>query len=333
LNLQPDFLESRILLNLDSEEEGTLYVGCAGGKDTTGTWKAAFEEAPLRSVPVQIKVSNLKGGHSGLEIHKGRGNAVKIANRVLMALEPLGARLCRIEGGNKHNAIPRECEAHIFLPTNRIEAAEKITGELHAAIRNELAESEPDLNIDFIADFSTRKKGKVLKRALQRRILRAIAALPHGVIKMSADIPGLVETSSNVAVVGTTKDRLFAVTSQRSSVVSELVEISDVVSAVFALSGASIRYTDGYPGWTPDMKSPLLKTAWSAYQSLFGRPVKVKAIHAGLECGVIGERIPGMDMISFGPTIKGAHSPDERVYVDSVDKFWKLLLEILKRIR
>jgi dipeptidase D len=333
LNLNPDFLESRTLLNLDSEEEGTLYVGCAGGKDTTGTWKTSSEQAPDRSIPVQVKVTGLKGGHSGLEIDRGRGNAIKIANRVLMALEPLGARLSRIDGGNKHNAIPRECEALLFLPGNKIETAEIITGDLYAAIKNELAAVEPDLKIEFISDFRGGENGTVMKAAFQRKVQRAIAALPHGVIKMSADIPGLVETSTNLAVTGATKDSLVVVTSQRSSVASELAEIVDAVSAVFALGGASIRHTDGYPGWKPDMKSPILKTARSAYRSLYGRSVKVKAIHAGLECGVIGERIPEMDMISFGPTIEGAHSPDEKIHIDSVEKFWEFLLEILRRVR
>jgi dipeptidase D len=333
LNLTPDFLESRTLLNLDSEEEGALYVGCAGGKDTTGTWKVAFERPPVRSVFVQIKVTNLKGGHSGLEIDKGRGNAVKIANRILLSLDSIGARLSCIEGGSKHNAIPRECEAHLFLPENKIEPAEKIVGELSAALNSELALVDPDLKVEFVADYGGRKNGKVMKRALQRKILRSIAALPHGVIKMSADITGLVETSTNVAVVSTAKDSLSIATSQRSSVASELTEIADAVSTVFLLGGASVRHTDGYPGWKPDMKSPILKTARSAYRSLYGKSIQVNAIHAGLECGVIGKRIPGMDMISFGPTIEGAHSPDERIYIDSVGKFWKFLMEILKSIQ
>jgi dipeptidase D len=333
LNLTPDFLESRTLLNLDSEEEGVLYVGCAGGKDTAGTWKVGFERPPARSVFVQIRVTNLKGGHSGLEIDKGRGNAVKIANRILLSLDSIGARLSCIEGGSKHNAIPRECEAHLYLPEDKIEPAEKIIGEFSAVLSSELALTDPDLKLEFVADYGGCKNGKVMKRALQRKILRSIAALPHGVIKMSADITGLVETSTNVAVISTAKDSLSIATSQRSSVASKLTEIVDAVSAVFLLGGASVRNTDGYPGWKPDMKSPVLKTARSVYRSLYGKSIQVKAIHAGLECGVIGKRIPGMDMVSFGPTIEGAHSPDERIYIDSVGKFWKYLMEILKSIQ
>jgi len=332
-NLKPDFLKSRTLLNLDSEEDGTLYVGCAGGRDTTGTWKVSCEKAPDRSIFAQIKVSNLKGGHSGGEIDKGRGNAIKIAGRVLMALEKTGARIVSIDGGNKHNAIPRECEASLFLPHNTIASAEQTIGNLYATVKNELAAAEEDIKIDLTLDFRTRRHGKVLKRAIQKKILRVITALPHGVIKMSAAIDGLVETSTNLAVIKTGRDFLTVTTSQRSSVGSELAKIVDSVSAIFALGGASIRHTGGYPGWEPDMKSPILKTARSAYRSLFGKSIKVKAIHAGLECGIIGQRIPGMDMLSFGPTIEGAHSPDERIYIDSVEKFWEFLLEILKRIR
>jgi dipeptidase D len=332
-NLKPDFLESRTLLNLDSEEEGTLYVGCAGGKDTTGTWKTAYEKVADKSIFAQVKVSNLKGGHSGLEIDQGRGNAIKITGRVLQSLDQTGVHLISIEGGNKHNAIPRECEAALFLPEHKIEQAERVLGDLYTKIRNELSPSEQDLKIDFTADFCSGKSRKALKRDLQKKILRVIAALPHGVIKMSTSITGLVETSTNLAVIHTAKDSLTITTSQRSSVASKLTEIVDSVSAIFALGGASIRHTDGYPGWEPDMKSPILKTAKSAYRSLYGKSMKVKAIHAGLECGIIGERIPGMDMLSFGPTIEGAHSPDERIYIDSVGKFWEFLLDILKRIR
>jgi len=333
LNLQSAFLQSRTLINLDSEEEGVLYVGCAGGRDTTGIWKIPFEKVPGRSVEGRLKISNLKGGHSGLEINKGRGNAIKIANRVLKALERIGVRLVRINGGNKHNAIPRECEALLLLPEGKVESVERIIGDLYSEICGELSASDLDLKIDFIADFGGKKNGKAMKRAFQKKILRVIAALPHGVVKMSADIAGLVETSTNVAVIHTNGENLILSTSQRSSVASELIEIVDAVSSTFALSGASISYSNGYPGWKPDMKSAILKTARSAYRSLYGRSIKVKAIHAGLECGVIGVRIPGMEMISFGPTIEGAHSPNERVDIPSVDRFWKYLLEILKKVR
>jgi dipeptidase D len=330
-NLSKEFLESRILLNLDSEEEGVLYVGCAGGKDTIGTWKLYFEKAPEQTVPVQIKVTGLKGGHSGLEIDKGRGNAIKILNRALLALSGIGARLAFFEGGNKHNAIPREAEAVLLVPGKQLEQAEKLVGEFNATVKSELPTVEPELLVSMIA-LQGRKKRKVMRRGDQKKILQTISGLPHGVIKMSADIPGLVETSTNVAVIKTTKNSVKLVTSQRSSVASEKEEIADTVLSIFTLGGASVENSDGYPGWKPDMDSSILKTAKSAYQSLYGKEPEVKAVHAGLECGIIGERIPGMDMVSFGPTLEGVHSPEEKIYIDTVDKFWNFLLEILKRI-
>jgi dipeptidase D len=329
-NLQADFLESRILINLDSEEEGAIYVGCSGGKDTTAIWPLRFNEAPANYAAVQVKVTGLKGGHSGLEINKGRGNAIKIMNRALQALTAIGARISAIEGGNKHNAIPRECEAILWIAPSKLKKAEKIIAETLSTIKAELVSAEPDLSITLtpVAEDIERE---VLKTGDQKKLLRTLSALPHGVVKMSAEIADLVETSTNVAVVKRAGDTLRIVTSQRSSVASELMEIVNTVASIFELSGASIESSDAYPGWKPNLDSPILKIAQTAYRSLFAKDPEVKAIHAGLECGVIGERIPGMDMISFGPTLEGAHSPDERLYIDTVAKFWSFLLEILKR--
>jgi dipeptidase D len=328
-NLAADFLESRTLLNLDSEEEGALYVGCSGGKDTLGTWEVHFENALDDSAAMLVRVAGLKGGHSGLEIDKGRGNAIKIMNRILVALESIGARLSSVEGGNKHNAIPRECEAAVAIPRARAEQAGRIVADLQSTARAELAAVEPDLAVTLTP--MGRKKPKVMKRAEQRKLLQTLRALPHGVIKMSAEIPGLVETSTNLAVIRTLRTSVKVATSQRSSVASELADIADSVSSIFALGGASVETTDAYPGWKPNMDSPILKLAKSAYAALNGKEPEVKAIHAGLECGIIGERISGMDMVSFGPTLEGAHSPDERLYIDTVEKFWNFLLEILRR--
>ena len=329
-NIAGDFLESRTLLNLDSEEEGALYVGCAGGRDTIGTWPVHFEEVKAPNAAVQLSVTGLKGGHSGLEIDKGRGNAVKIMGRALAALSAAGARLSVINGGNKHNAIPRECEAVLLIPRPKLDEAGKIIGEMNATIKAELATVEPELLISF-SIMKTRKTIKALKKAEQRRILQTLCALPHGVMKMSADIPGLVETSTNVAVIKTIKDSIKVATSQRSSVASEITDIAKTVSVIFELGGALVDANDGYPGWKPNMDSPILSLAKSVYRSLYGKDPEVKAIHAGLECGILGERIPGMDMISFGPTLEGVHSPDEKIYIDTVEKFWNFLLEILKK--
>ncbi len=330
-NLSADFLESRTLLNLDSEEEGALYVGCSGGKDTIGTWKVRSEEAAGPMTAVQVRVSGLKGGHSGLDIDKGRGNAIKIMNRALLALDRIGARLAFLDGGNKHNAIPRECEAVLLVPSKRLEDAGKIVGELSATVQAELASVEPDLSVST-TKLNSRKKWKVMRKGEQQKIMKTISALPHGVIKMSADIPGLVETSTNVAVVKTIKDTIRIATSQRSSVASEISDISQSVSFIFELGGATVQHTDAYPGWKPDLDSPILGIAKSAFRALYGKDPEVKAIHAGLECGIIGERVPGMDMVSFGPTLEGVHSPDEKIYIDTVERFWNFLLEILKRV-
>jgi dipeptidase D len=317
-------------MNLDSEEEGALYVGCSGGRDTTGTWKLATDPSPAGAACGAIHVTGLKGGHSGLEIDKGRGNAVKIINRVLVRLALLGARVASLDGGNKHNAIPREAEALLMIPKKSREEASRVVEECQAMIRAELGSVEPDVAVTLTP---SSRRGKVLPRALQAKICRTIAALPHGVTKMSADIPGLVETSTNVAVVKTGKGGISVATSQRSSVASEIEEICDSVSAVFTLGGAEVEGTDGYPGWKPNMNSAVLKLARETYRRLFGTDPQVKAIHAGLECGIIGERYPGMDMVSFGPTLEAVHSPDEKIYVDTVEKFWRYLLAILDNTR
>jgi dipeptidase D len=316
-------------MNLDSEEEGAIYVGCSGGRDTLGTWKVPFEKVPAPYVAAEISVKGLRGGHSGLEIDKGRGNAIKIINRVLMALSEEGTRLSSINGGNKRNAIPRECVANVFIPKTKVESAKGIVTQCNSIIKAELATVEKDLIISIVETPKV-KKGKVVKKAQQKNILQTIAGLPHGVIKMSADIPGLVETSTNVAVINTTERAITLATSQRSSVASEINEICESVKAIFELGGAKVEQSDGYPGWKPNLDSSILKVAKQSYQKLYGKEPHVKAIHAGLECGIIGEKYPGMDMISFGPTLEEVHSPDEKIYIDSVDKFWNFLLAILK---
>lgn len=331
-NLAGDMLESRILLNLDSEEEGEITVGCAGGRDTIGIWKPHFDPAPANLKAMQVRVAGLKGGHSGIEIDKGRGNAIKIMNRALLALAQNGARLSAVDGGDKHNAIPRECEAVVLIPPRKIKKATRLIQSLCATIMAEISTVDPDLLIELV-EIDPGAGHAVMRKSEQQKLLRTISALPHGVTKMSADIPGLVETSTNLAVIKTLEGSIRVVTSQRSSVASEIEEIVDSVSAVFELGGAAAEHTHGYPGWKPNMDSPILKLAQSTYQSLFGKEPIVKAIHAGLECGVIGERIPGMDMISFGPTLEAVHSPDERIHIDTVEKFWVFLLQLLKNVK
>ena len=331
-NLKPGFVKSKTLLNLDSEEEGILYVGCAGGRNTIASWKIKTGNPPSESVPVTLRVKGLKGGHSGSDIDKGRGNSIKVIARVLRRLESVGSRISRLDGGNKSNAIPREAEALLFVPTKRMKQAKKIVADCQAEMKAEFGSVEPDLTI-LLEKAKALESAKVIKKGQTGELLQTIAALPQGVIKMSADIPGLVETSTNVSIIRTEGKKIEVTTSQRSSVASEMEEIIQSVTAVFELGGAKTLYTEGYPGWKPSLDSPILKIATSTYKDLFGKEPEVKAIHAGLECGIIGEKYPGIDMISFGPSLDGVHSPDEKIYIDSVELFWKYLLAILKNVR
>jgi dipeptidase D len=328
-HLKGSMLQSRTMMNLDSEEEGSIYVGCSGGKDCVGTWKLAAQPLPRRAKVMLVTVKGLKGGHSGLEIDKNRGNAIKILNRVLLALSEAGVRVATFNGGNKRNAIPREAEALVAVPAAVVSKAKKIVRDLEPVLKAEVATVDPDLSIS-IAPAEAPKKLKVWTPALQQQVLRTIAALPHGVIKMSSDIPGLVETSTNVAVITTDGKAVTLGTSQRSSVASEIREINQTVQFIFTMGGAKTSIGDGYPGWKPNLQSAILQTAKSTYKQIAGKDPEIKAIHAGLECGIIGEKVPGMDMISFGPTLEGVHSPDEKIHIDTVERFWNFLLAILR---
>ncbi|QWV94254.1 aminoacyl-histidine dipeptidase [Geomonas oryzisoli] len=327
-NLSPELVQSRILLNLDSEEEGALYIGCAGGRDTVARWALARDAAPAGSLPFRLTVKGLKGGHSGLEIDKGLGNAIKLLNRALVALSGQGARLAAIDGGNMRNAIPRECGAIIYLAPEQAANAQALVAELAATFAAELPTVDPGVQLTL--ERAEAGPATVMEPQLQRLVLKTIAALPSGVQRMSADIAGLVETSTNVSVIGTERDELVLITSQRSSSASRLTEVVETVRSIMELGGAVVEVSEGYPGWQPNVDSPVLKLAQRCYRDLYRKEPEVKAIHAGLECGIIGERIPGMDMVSFGPNMEKVHSPDERVYIESVGRYWRFVLEILK---
>ena len=331
-SLEAGFVESRILLNLDSEEEGALYVGCSGGRDTSGAWAVGADPVPAGMRLTEVAIRGLKGGHSGLEIDKGCGNAIKILTRILLRLAEVGGRISAIDGGTKHNAIPRQASARVFVPSSRIGEARDRLRQTVSDIGSELATVEPALSIS-VSESPRVRRGRVWKKALQKRVLQTLTALPHGVFKMSADIPGLVETSSNLAIIETEKSQIRIITSQRSSVASELDEIAEVVRTIFAMGGAEVRASDGYPGWKPNMDSEILRLAKETYLGLFGKYPEVKAIHAGLECGIIGEKYPGMDMVSFGPTLEAVHTPDERIHIDTVERFWQFLLALLRQVR
>jgi dipeptidase D len=331
-NLDPDFLTGKTLLNLDSEEEGAVYVGCSGGRNTAARWALTTDAAPAAAMAGLLKITGLKGGHSGLEIDKNRGNSIKILARTMFALSELGVRMASIEGGNKHNAIPREAEALVFVPKKIWPVAVELVAKCQATIRAELGVADPGLNLALSEAKGIRRRS-VFKKAVQMKVLQTLVALPHGVIKMSSDIPGLIETSTNVATIKSTAKSIELVTSQRSSVASENAEICDTVQVILELGGAKVKAGDGYPGWKPNMNSEVLKVARSTYQELYGKTVEVKAIHAGLECGIIGEKCPGMDMLSFGPTLEGVHSPDEKMHISTVEKYWDFLMGILKNVK
>jgi dipeptidase D len=329
-NLQPGFVTGKTLLNLDSEEDGAFYIGCAGGIDTMATLPLDLESVHADSLSYQIMVKGLMGGHSGSEINTGRGNAIKILARALAALSDINFSIGHIDGGNLRNAIPREAEAIILLRPSKETEVETIIKDLNDNIKAEFRQTDPDLAIIFRK--TTSKHSEVLTRAFAQKLVDLLLALPHGVTAMSQDIPDLVETSTNLAVIKMNESEINIATSQRSSMESAKRYIAQSVKAVFDLAGAGVRTGDGYPGWKPNMESKILKISREVYHELFQSEPEIKAIHAGLECGILGDRSPGLDMISFGPTILGAHSPDEKVEIKTVDKFYTLLKRILEEI-
>lgn len=328
--LKPGFLKGKILLNLDSEDEGELFIGCAGGKDTVGTLPCPTVPADIDGKAYLLKVSGLKGGHSGDDINKGLGNAIKILNRVLWtAAKQYSLRVADIDGGNLRNAIAREAFATVIVPHRLISDFESYVKKMEKTIKYEFRSTEPNLSIKIE---ETGLPSKLFEKSFQEKLLNTLYALPHGVLSMSREIPNFVETSTNLASIKMVDGKIVISTSQRSSVESAKESAANKLASVFAMAEAQTEHSSGYPGWTPNPDSEILEITKNAYKRLFNTEPKVLAIHAGLECGVIGEKYPGMDMISYGPTIKGAHSPDERLNIDTTKKFWDLTLEVLKSI-
>jgi dipeptidase D len=328
--LKKNWLKSEILLNLDSEDDGQIFIGCAGGKDTNAKIWFTKELVPDYTIPFRIEVKGLKGGHSGDDINKGLANANKIMIRLLHLLtENFDIRIHSFNGGNLRNAIAREAEADVLVNQAIKEKFLKEIENFSRIIRREIKTTEPDFNIK---SYHIPQPYFVIDRATQKKLIQVIYACPHGVIEMSKEIPGFVETSTNLAAIKTNEDHFIITTSQRSSIDSALDNIVSMVQAVFKLAEAEVESSNGYPGWAPNPDSEVLSVADSTYQQLFSEKPKVLVVHAGLECGLIGEKYPSMDMISYGPDIKGAHSPDERMHIKSVEKFWLWTLEILKNV-
>ncbi len=328
--LEPGFITGKTLLNMDSEEDGVFYVGCAGGQDTVGVFEIVWDTKQRNYEPYEIMITGLKGGHSGLDIHSGRANAIKILAYLLTRFEPVKYRVIEVDGGSLRNAIPREAEIKLLLDPNEIDRVKNILQQFQEDIKLEYKVTEPGLEVKFIKLDAA--PGKSFSKAFFKNILNTIAALPHGVISYNPEINGLVDTSTNLATVKMEGDNLKIGTSQRSSIESAKDNITKSVAAVFSLAGAEVKIGDGYPGWTPNMDSELLKISKSVFRELFETEPEIKAIHAGLETGLLGAKYPGIDMISFGPTIQGAHSPDERVSIPDVEKFYKLLKGLLKNL-
>jgi dipeptidase D len=334
MQLDSSLLTGKTMLNLDTEEDGALYIGCAGGADTHATFTVARKETRPGTLALHIAVRGLRGGHSGVDIHENRGNAIKFLLRALESVRARGVRfaIVSLAGGSKHNAIPREADAVIRIAPHNEAKTRKAVLATEKTLKEEFGEIDPQGRIELSQVKDNAANRLVWRPKDAERVLDALLACPHGVLAMSRAVPGLVETSNNLAVVTTEGDEVAVVASSRSSVMPSLAATTQQVAAAFRLGGAEVEAHDGYPGWKPNPNSPILKTVARVYERDFGAKPLVKAIHAGLECGLIGERYPGMDMVSIGPQIESPHSPDERVQISTVDKYYKLLKATLAEL-
>ncbi len=326
--LKPGLLHGDILINLDSEDEGELYFGCAGGIDGTFTFNFKKTSPESGAAALKINVTGLKGGHSGLDISLGRGNSCKILTRLVWhGVKDHNLQLALIEAGNMRNAIPREGFAVVTVPQDQKAAYIDCIKQITETIKSELSATEPTLSIS-VSD--TDMPSSVMDKDTQNRMLRAVYACPNGVMRMSNAMEGLVETSTNLSIINTFDDTVVIKCLLRSSVNSAKIDLSVMMGSIFELANAQVVFEGEYPGWKPNPDSPILKTMQQVYNNRFGKIPEIKAIHAGLECGLLGAVYPNWDMISFGPTIRSPHSPDERVHIASVEKFWIFLTETLK---
>ncbi len=330
-NLGADMMNGTILLNLDSEDDGEIFIGCAGGIDTTISFEYKREMAPVDYYWFDIELSNLSGGHSGGDIHEGRANSNKLLARFLFELsQKYPISLSEISGGNLRNAIPRAAHAVVGVHTSKKETVMVAFNEYVATVKNEYKATDPKMELVIS---SADKPEYAIDSDTATRLIRSLYACPHGVISMSHDLEGLVETSTNLASVKMLPDSTILVTtSQRSSVESRKYDIAYQIEALFLLAGAKVTHGDGYPGWAPNMDSTIMKIASDAYEELYGVNPAIKAIHAGLECGLFLTKYPHLDMVSFGPTLRGVHSPSEKMHIPAVERFWNQLTLILKKV-
>lgn len=328
--LKPGLLKGDILINMDSEDEGELYIGCAGGVDTTGVFAYKLEEVPPNYLPYKLSVTGLKGGHSGLDINLGRGNANKIMNSLLMETAGLfGVRLATVEGGSLRNAIPRESFAVVVVPEKKKDAFKEYVGQFEENAVNMFRKADPGLSISVA---QTRMPDHVIDLRTQENVYKTIEQFPNGVIAMVKDMPSVVETSTNLAIVSSNGKAIEIASLQRSSVDKDKTRLAEDIASLIKKHGGVAEISGDYPGWKPNVNSPILETMKEVYRVRFGRVPEVKVIHAGLECGILGAKYPHWDMISFGPTIRNPHSPDEMVNIGTVGLFWDYLLATLAEI-
>lgn len=330
--LAPGILHGDILINLDSEDEGELYVGCAGGEDATIIFDYTEETVPEGYAGVKLSVTGLKGGHSGIDISLGRGNAIKVFFRILNeAMLKMDVRLSSIDGGSLRNAIPREAFGIMAVESSKIDLLKQVVAEVAETVKSELAATEPSISVKIEP---VNLPAFVMDKKTQEKLSFSVRACPNGVIRMSDSMEGLVETSTNLAIIKSNPDTktINGACLMRSSVDSAKKELGARISAVFSLAGGRVEFSGAYPGWKPNLNSPILKTMQNVYNAKFGRIPEIKAIHAGLECGILGGKYPKWDMISFGPTIRHPHSPDEKVNIATVQKFWDFLVATLENI-
>ena len=326
---QGGVLQSRYFLNLDNEEKGTLCIGCSGGVTTTARRTVTLRPASGGQA-WRIKVLGLKGGHSGVDIHQGRGNALRILGGVLQKLlESLPVEVAEIKGGSAQNAIPREASSIVVLDASREKELKSAVAAAEAANRADLGGFDPGLQITVE---KAERPEKVIASNDARQIVDLLLTMAHGVLAMSPDVPGLVQNSTNLAIISTKGDVVEIVTSQRSAIESSKQAAARMVATACRMAGFEVEHRGSYPGWKPEPNSDIVRNLQAVHEELFGEPAKLIAMHAGLECGVIGEKYPGMQMVSFGPTIVDPHSPNERVQISSVESFWKYLKAVLERI-
>jgi len=331
INLKADFFTGRTLLNLDSEDEGILYIGCAGGLETVGTMNYKPIPVKIGSCSLEISVTGLHGGHSGDEIHKGYGNSVKLMNRILRNISnQYKISVSNFDGGNLRNAIPREAFATIVLEKSDKEAIKNLIDEYYFILKDEFGNLERDLRLS-VKEVDLPKF--VMDKENQFKLLNALTCCPHGAIAWSKEMDDLVETSTNLASAKFTGNNTISIiTTQRSSIESSKIDAASMVESCLKLAGAEVVYSEGYPGWKPNLASEILKITKKSYLKLFGKEPMIRAIHAGLECGLVFEKIKGIDMISFGPTIIGAHTPEEMIEIKTVQMFWDLLTDVVRNM-